>query len=111
MPAGICRCLKGFEGPSCNRMSCPNKCSGHGRCMSLAEAASSFDGQALNRSLIYTDWDADMVRGCVCDPGFEGYDCSERPCEVGRDPRALKGKSETVIIRCQCGPTCTGDFR
>lgn len=25
----------------------------------------------------YTDWDRDMVFGCVCEPGFTGFDCSE----------------------------------
>lgn len=25
-----------------------------------------------------TNWDANMIYGCTCDPGWEGYDCSLR---------------------------------
>lgn len=92
-------------------MSCPNRCSGHGQCLTLAEAAAAFDGYTLNRSITYTGWDADMVRGCVCDAGFVGYDCSQRPCDVGHDPATTMGTSETVTLKCQCGPSCSGDFR
>jgi len=27
---------------------------------------------------VYDGWDADMIHGCVCDDGWEGYDCSLR---------------------------------
>lgn len=36
-------------------------------------------------------WDADMLYGCFCDPGFEGPDCSLRMCPTGDDP--LTGSS------------------
>jgi hypothetical protein len=30
-------------------------------------------------------WDADKVYGCLCDEGFDGYDCSRRTCAYGND--------------------------
>jgi hypothetical protein len=34
----------------------------------------------------YALWDADMHQRCVCDPGYDGHDCSERLCPRGDDP-------------------------
>ena len=31
-------------------------------------------------------WDKDITQQCVCDRGFEGWDCSQRSCPVGDDP-------------------------
>ena len=31
-------------------------------------------------------WDADMMQGCLCDDGWQGYDCSLRTCPYGDDP-------------------------
>ncbi|KDO17414.1 hypothetical protein SPRG_17148 [Saprolegnia parasitica CBS 223.65] len=39
-----------------------------------------------NVKTAYTLWDADAGFQCVCDPGFEGPDCSKRSCKVGVDP-------------------------
>ena len=30
-------------------------------------------------------WDADRIFGCLCDDGYEGFDCSLKTCEVGVD--------------------------
>jgi hypothetical protein len=54
----------------------------------------------------YDGWDADKILGCVCDPGWEGYDCANRVCPYGRDPLAPEAethsyKSETYILQCQ----------
>lgn len=77
---GACECFEGYEGGACNRASCPNKCSGHGTCESIAELA--FD----NFENIYALWDKDATMGCACDAGFSGPDCSNRMCKYGIDP-------------------------
>lgn len=50
-----------------------------------------------------------MLQSCLCDEGWQGYDCSQRSCPVGRDPTApsstansLKSISEEVfVLQCQ----------
>ena len=44
---GICACSPGFGGPSCSRMLCPNDCSGHGTCVSMADMAKLSRAQPL----------------------------------------------------------------
>ena len=43
---GLCACRAGWEGPACERLSCPThnglECSGSGRCMSMRDAAAEF---------------------------------------------------------------------
>lgn len=46
--------------------------------MSMREAAALIDGDSLEFESDYDGWDADMIHGCVCDDGWEGYDCSLR---------------------------------
>jgi hypothetical protein len=37
--------------------------------------------------MIYeTNWDADMIYGCLCDEGYEGPSCKVRLCPSGDDP-------------------------
>ncbi len=54
----------------------------------------------------YSNWEADKVQGCVCDSGFEGYDCSQRSCPRGRDPTSTLPsgrlyKDEVFRLQCQ----------
>lgn len=113
---GICRCDDLFEGLACDRLKCPNECTGHGECMSIAEAGYSFDGFHLNRSVhkdgsygvSYRAWDAHKLFGCVCDPGFVGYDCSRLECDRGDDRRSGGGRDETIVLFCRCEPPCNG---
>jgi hypothetical protein len=80
---GLCRCFDGFEGRGCRRSTCPNGCSGHGKCLTNSEVNSAY--VSLNGP---NDeyWDQDRTQSCVCDRGFTGYDCSERICPFGDDP-------------------------
>jgi len=77
---GTCYCLAGYEGSACQYASCPNRCSGHGVCLSARELAKLDGGNN------YELWDADVTLGCKCDPGFTGPDCSMKTCKVGYDP-------------------------
>lgn len=80
--SGQCACFEGFEGAACHRMSCPGTpvCSGNGVCQTLKQIART------NYDSAYTLWNSQMIRGCVCDRGFFGPDCSQRYCPHGLDP-------------------------
>jgi hypothetical protein len=87
--AGRCQCYPGFTGESCQRLSCPNDCSGHGVCQSL---------KRFVRDIGYTNvfaydaaWDAEKVMGCLCDAGYRGSDCSKIECPSGGDPMSGPG--------------------
>jgi len=88
---GLCQCREGFEGKACERKTCPNACSGNGKCQSMKYYAAVKDpGEGTVYE--YTDiWDAEMMYGCNCDPGYHGPDCSLRYCPRGDDP--LTGSS------------------
>ena len=111
---GVCQCVAGFTGASCNRISCPGAtedCSGHGACydmMTLAtyatingDAASFTYGIVPNNPLT---WDATRMYGCLCDPLWTGYDCSLRVCPYGNDP-IYPGVDEQQIISCATNQT------
>ncbi|GBG28286.1 Multiple epidermal growth factor-like domains protein 10 [Hondaea fermentalgiana] len=112
--SGQCDCQDGFEGIACERLSCPvtngKVCMGRGRCMSLREAAETKDDATLFRDTTYTRWDADKIYGCVCDPGFTGYDCSLRTCTEGIDIINGAYLSEIQILDCSCPTNCDGYF-
>jgi len=84
---GTCECFEGYEGEACRRSKCPNDCSGHGTCETVASLGT------------YTLWDADMTRVCQCDPGFLGIACDKRYCPFGNDPlTATNEHKQTVFI-------------
>merc|ERR1719174_202429 len=56
-----CQCATGWEGPRCERPTCPNRCSAHGTCMGDSGV-------------------------CACHAGWKGEDCSTRRCPA--DPSA-----------------------
>lgn len=98
--SGLCSCFEGFEGKSCQRTTCPNDCSGHGRCMFLNElpvgsvwsdrVSDDVDARASAPGSSMKYWDAEKTRGCVCDATYYGVDCSMRLCPRGTDILDLK---------------------
>lgn len=87
-------------------MTCPNDCSGHGRCMYADELPYGVNvgsyyndqdnatdymgelGQTNGNDAVtftYYGWDEGKTRMCKCDPGYEGVDCSYRSCPEGND--------------------------
>lgn len=68
---GLCRCLQAYDGADCRHdqhVTCPNQCSGHGRCSQ----------QGL----------------CYCMPDFQGADCSERLVDTHGQRQAAAGERE-----------------
>ena len=56
---------------------CKHECSYHGKCVSMSRNA--VDMQLTTEAASYfTNWDAELIYGCQCDVGYEGYDCSLR---------------------------------
>lgn len=84
---GECVCEPGFEGSACQRVACPNDCSGHGKCRLI----SSND-----------KWEDNRIQQCYCDGGYQGPDCSQRICPFGDDPETVchndKRQVQTVSL-------------
>lgn len=82
---GMCECFEGSTGVGCRYTTCPNDCSGHGVCKQNAFANTDYD--TPNNALFHGSqyWDAYLTMRCVCDRGYNGYDCSERICPHGDD--------------------------
>ena len=80
--------------------------------MSMREAAAEVNGFSLLRKVLYDEpWDADVLRGCVCDPEWEGYDCSQRRCPRGDDPLTAGQSDEVQLLSCSCpNDECVGDM-
>ncbi|KAG7376496.1 hypothetical protein PHYPSEUDO_013294 [Phytophthora pseudosyringae] len=106
---GTCACESGFEGVACERLACPNACSGNGRCVSMRDAAALQDDRNFFVSTSYNLWDADKIMGCQCDPGFSGFDCSQRECPKGDNPLTVGQDYAIQDITCTCNG-CTGTF-
>jgi len=101
---GECECIEGYEGQACHRTSCPNDCSGHGRCQYIddipkygtlydydrADANTDFYTSLYLTADNYYGWDNLKTRGCVCDPGYIDVDCSKRMCPFGDDPMTVR---------------------
>ena len=108
---GACLCSVGFEGPACERMSCPGgpdlPCNAHGVCMSMRNYATTAPAVADVHSYS-VPWDADKVFGCHCDAGYTGHDCMNKPCPVGDDPLTTGQTDSTQIVHCNASH---GTFR
>jgi len=108
--SGICVCEPQFSGIACNRLYCSSinayDCSGHGACYDMQTLATINAAKLGNPLISYgtnpndpATWDAKRIFGCVCNPFWTSFDCSQRTCPIGVDP-------ETVTIERQ-SLTCT----
>ena len=107
---GVCTCATGFTGTSCARMVCPGSptaCSSHGSCLNMMALAALANVNGNLAGFTYgaipnnpLTWDASMVYGCYCDPGFQGYDCSLFTCPSGDDPLTRFQADEQQTIKC-----------
>jgi hypothetical protein len=108
---GECECFDGYTGKGCQRMTCPNDCSGHGTCEYIEElpfavvpgtyqgnkyiATDTMGGSGYGTGLFKTAftfagdmdeiWDYHKSMACVCDPGYIELDCSRRMCPKSND--------------------------
>ena len=108
--SGTCQCADGFTGSACEFMECPgrpNECKGNGQCLSMASLAEEAKQDGVPVAYTYGSdpnnpftWDADQVLGCLCNDGYEGYDCSLRSCPKGDDPETIYQENEVQQISC-----------
>lgn len=106
--SGLCKCYDGYTGTACERTTCPNSCSGNGVCQTQKQIArdhvlakASFYDSSLAQNIMYDNsWDADKIRGCICDAGFFGPDCSKMECPSGSDVMGGRGS--------ESGKVCSG---
>lgn len=110
---GQCICNTGFTGAACDRLSCPGEttdtdaCNGHGKCLDMNSLAAlaTVNGDLANFTYGNTPnnpqtWDAFRIFGCLCDPEYEGYDCSLYTCPYGDDPDTTSQVDERQLITC-----------
>lgn len=98
---GECKCFGSFTGEGCRRTTCPNSCSGHGVCVNdnTAFFRSGTDSntnawgnvipdsqEVAGADSVGASWQRTKFQQCVCDRGYEGFDCSLRRCPHGDDP-------------------------
>jgi len=97
---GQCECFDGYTGKACQRATCPNDCSGHGTCEYIEELTvgpvPQYYNEAKNRLGFQTKaptmehtiskmWDYHKLMACVCDAGYQEWDCSKKICPHGTD--------------------------
>lgn len=74
---GVCKCDEGYQGSACQRRTCPNNCSGKGKCLPLSDVTNPQNKDVYGQDIIYA---------CKCDGGYRGNDCSLIECPSKKDP-------------------------
>jgi hypothetical protein len=103
---GQCTCMAGFKGGACERLGCNADCNNKGKCYSMHDIASR-TRDSNSKSYTYDTefgdygvWDANKIHGCVCDPLYQGYDCSQFACVTGDDSLTTGQVNEVQTIKC-----------
>ncbi len=73
---GRCICASPWTGTACDQLACPNKCSGHGQCVSMADMTKIYEAMPLQandlgrtKHIDYgfaretSAWDAEVMHG------------------------------------------------
>ena len=107
---GTCFCAGGFKGSACEFMTCPGRpdeCSGNGQCKDMSSLSEEAEQNGNPIAVEYgidpnsaLTWDADQMLGCLCNEGYEGYDCSLRSCPKGDDPSTIYQENEVQHLAC-----------
>jgi hypothetical protein len=108
---GVCECQPAFYGQACEYMACgggiESSCSGHGRCLTQYELAQWAEDNGDATEFTYgldpnnpLTWDGHRIHGCLCDEGWDGYDCSLRKCPQGDDPGTYDQHVEVQLLEC-----------
>ncbi|CAM9178437.1 unnamed protein product, partial [Sphacelaria rigidula] len=102
---GICACFTPFTGAACQRVRCPEDCSGHGTCMTIGDLSRFYGpdyvqpgtgGDGIGPS--YGNWDVYSTTACFCDQGHFGADCSKRMCPKDDDPVTVNQDDRTIGV-------------
>ena len=103
---GTCQCMESFTGIACERLDCVSSCGGAGRCLTMHDRATKYRycwhylcwhpgwycilvwirNQNSIQYAYNLVWDANKVKGCVCNYGYIDFQCAERQCPDGDDP-------------------------
>ena len=75
-----------------------NSCNSRGVCMSSREFERVVHGIVNSEEAPKF---SDRIFGCMCDEGYEGYDCSIRTCPHGDDPQTKSQSDEVQLLRCK----------
>ena len=92
--SGKCMCIQPYTGGACDRMICPNQCSGTGICNSQTGQCNCY-----NATMLATIYPTD---GPDHEWGFEGADCSLKTCFTDCGEKLGQGRCNKTTGLCQC---------